>query len=90
VVRIERRGEERRGEERKERKGEARRGEERRREGAARLATAHADSQPRARIATDLSSGHDSPISPRISPTYTAPLLVTQTRALLTVAAPSV
>ena len=74
------RGEERRGEEtrRDERSGDERRGEERRGEAAAHLATAHADSQPRARIATDLSSGHDSPISPRISPTYTAPLLAAQ------------
>ena len=75
-----------------ETRGEARRGEERRRrrEAAAHLATAHADSQPRARLATDsqlpsphlsrldLSSGHDSPISPRISPTYTTPLLAAQ------------
>ena len=90
--REESRRDERRGEEtrRDERSGDERRGEERRGEAAAHLATAHADSQPRARIATDLSSGHDSPISPRISPTYTAPLLAAQTRALLTVAAPSV
>ena len=73
-----RRDETRRGERRGERRGDERRGEERRREAAARLATAHADSQPRGpdRVCTLLTSLASTspqatahPYLPRISPT---------------------